>query len=108
MAFIVKFLQKYHPSDILKFCIVAYDGRFKIPGKIDMSHAQVITGASTSRLSANINLAIDKSLARKIDSLCDQIGKIETLPEQADRVRILRQEIINLEDQLTDVRSKAL
>ncbi|MCP4430813.1 MAG: hypothetical protein GY806_07545 [Gammaproteobacteria bacterium] len=75
-----------------------------------MSHAQVLSGpASTKRLLANLSLAIDEAmLGRKIVGLSEQIRRIEYLPEQASRVQFLKNEILNLEDQLSDVRGQVL
>ena len=63
---------------------------------------------NNKRMLANLRLAVDKSLARKISSLNDQVRRICYQPEQADKVRYLRNEIINLEHQLSDVRERAL
>ena len=74
-----------------------------------MPHTQILSKPdSTKRLLANLSLAIDKSLVRKIVSLSDQIRRVEYLPEQADRVQYLKKEISNLEEQLSDVRRQTL
>jgi len=63
----------------------------------------------TKRILDNLSLAIDEALlVRRLVSLSDQSRRIEYLPEQADRVRFLKKEILNLEDQLSDVREQAL
>ena len=49
--------------------------------------------------------AIDELLVRKIESLNRQIGKIEHLPGQAGGVRILKNEIIVLQEQLSEIRA---
>ncbi len=72
-----------------------------------MSDAQIISGIDTRPLLANLGLAIDESLVRKISSLSKQIRRIEYSPGQADRVRFLKGGISNLEDQLSDIRKQA-
>lgn len=74
-----------------------------------MPSTQILSGpASTRRLLANLSLAIDEAmLVRKIVNLSDQVRRIEYRPDQADRVRFLKNEIINLEDELSDVRRRA-
>ncbi len=71
-----------------------------------MPQTRILSGpASTRRLLDNLSLAIDEAmLVRKIVSLSDQVRRIEYLPEQSDRVLFLKREILNLEDQLSDVR----
>ena len=75
-----------------------------------MPHTQILTGPdSTKRILANLSLAIDEArLVRDIVSLSDQLRLIEFLPEQADRARFIKKNIINLEGQLSDVREQAL
>ena len=74
-----------------------------------MPNIQKLSGSDSSkRIFANLRSAIDKSLAKKIASLSDQIRGIENLQKQSDMVRILRNEILNLQDQLSDVRKRAL
>lgn len=73
-----------------------------------MSQAQILSGASATLLPANLGLAIDESIVRKIESLSIQISGVEISPDQDDRVRFLRQEISNLENQLADVRRRAI
>lgn len=73
-----------------------------------MSHAQILSGASTNRLPANLGLAIDESIVRKIESLSIQIRGIEFGPDQDEIVQFLRQEISNLENQLADVRRQTI
>lgn len=75
-----------------------------------MPHTQILTGpASTRRLLANLGLAIDEAmLVRKIVVLSDQVQRLKYRPAQADRVRFLKKEILNLEDKLLDVRKQAL
>jgi hypothetical protein len=75
-----------------------------------MSNTQILSGpASTKRILENFSLVIDEAqLVRKIVGISDQIRRIENLPEQADRVRFLRKELINRENKLSDVRELAL
>ncbi len=74
-----------------------------------MLHSQKQSGpAKIKRPIPNLNLAIDKAIVRKIASLSDQIRTIEFQPDKADRVKYLKSEIFNLEDQLSDVRRLAL
>ena len=74
-----------------------------------MPNTQILSGPdSTKRILANFSLAIDEAqLARKIVGLSDEIRRIEYLSEHADRVRFLRKELINRENQLSDVRDRA-
>ena len=75
-----------------------------------MSDTQILSGpASTKRLLANLSLAIDEAmLVRRIVSISDQIRRIENLPDQAGRFQFLREEISNMEDQLSSVRRQAI
>ena len=74
-----------------------------------MPNTQILSGPdSTKRILANLSLAIDEAqLVREIVSLSDQVHKIEYLPEQADRLRFIKKNIINLEGRLSDVRERA-
>lgn len=74
-----------------------------------MPNTQILSGPdSTKRILANLSLAIDEAqLVREIVSLGDQLRVIEYLPEQADRVRFIKKSIINLGNQLSDVRERA-
>ena len=69
-----------------------------------MSNAPIISESTTRPSLANLGSAIDESLARKIDH---QISAIEYLPGQTDHVRLLKNEIAILKDQLSDIRSCA-
>ncbi len=74
-----------------------------------MLHSQIQSSpAKIKRPISNLSLAIDKAIVRKIASLSDQIGTIEFQSDKADRVKFLKSEILNLEDQLSDVRRLAL
>lgn len=75
-----------------------------------MLHTQILSGpASTKRILANLSLAIDEAqLVREIVSLSDHLRKIEYLPDQANRALFIKKKIINLENQLSDVRDRAL
>ena len=71
-----------------------------------MPSTQILSEPANSKpILANLRFSIDKSLAKKIASLSDQMRGIENLPKQSDMVRILRNEILNLQDQLSDVRA---
>jgi len=75
-----------------------------------MPQSQVLSEpASTKRILANPSLAIDEAqLVREIVSLSDRLRAIEYLPEQANRVRFIKKNIINLEGRLSDVRERVL
>ena len=69
-----------------------------------MSHAQSLSEAGANCFPANLGLAIDESIARKIAILSIQLRGIDYSSDQADMIRFLKQEISILENQLTEVR----
>lgn len=69
-----------------------------------MTNIRVISEFTTRPLPAKPGSAIDESLACKIESINNQIKRIQQLPNQAGRVRLLKNEIIMLRDQLLDIR----
>lgn len=74
-----------------------------------MPHNQILLETSyTNHILENLNQVINEAiLVRKIVRLSDQLRGIEVKPEQADRTRFIRDEIADLEAQLSEIRSKA-
>ncbi len=74
-----------------------------------MPQTQILSGpASTKRLLANLSLAIDEAMiVKRIVSLSDDLRRMENMPENAERVRYMRNEICNLEVQLAEIREQA-
>ncbi len=73
-----------------------------------MPQTQILSGpASTKRLLANLSLAIDEArIVKRIVSLSNDLRRIENMPEYAERVRYMRREISNLENQLIEIRKQ--
>ncbi len=73
-----------------------------------MLQNQILSGpASTKRLLANLSLAIDEAMiVKRIVSLSDDLRRMGNMPENAERVRYMRSEISNLEDQLAEIRGQ--
>lgn len=73
-----------------------------------MSQTQILIGStSTSHLLKNLGLAIDEAkLVRVIGQLSSQVQSIESASGRSQRTLYLQKEIVNLENQLADVRSR--
>ena len=62
---------------------------------------------TTLQLLTNLNLAIDEArLVRKIMDMNSQAGNIESTIGPSTRTRLLREEVKNLESQLTYIRNQ--
>lgn len=72
-----------------------------------MSNAQFFSEFTARSSLANLSSAIDESLVRRIDTISDELTSIEYLPNQADRLRFLKNEITILRDQLSEIRGGA-
>ncbi|MCP4187614.1 MAG: hypothetical protein GY763_08440 [Gammaproteobacteria bacterium] len=73
-----------------------------------LQHQILLEPASTKRVMATLGLAIEETmLARRISALSDNLYRIQNLPEQRDRARFLRQELLIMEESLIDIRAKA-
>ncbi len=74
-----------------------------------MMHHQILSEpASTKRLMANLNLAIDETiLTRRIYGLQEQLRRLRNQPAQRARTQFLQQELIRLEKALTETRDTA-
>ena len=72
-----------------------------------MPNIQLFSEFTARSSLANLGSAIDESLVRRIDTISHQLQRIEYLPEQTDRARLLKNEIIILKDQLSDIRGCA-
>ena len=73
-----------------------------------MSRLQTfIDPTSTSQLLNNLNLAIDETkLVRTINSMQEDIYKIESASGPSKRTQFLRQEVFRLQTKLEDIRNQ--